>query len=281
MKKIKLDGLKDVLQTFNDHGWEGSFSRGNWRIANGGYDLWFELYYKNQPVVQCVSGELSSNFGLDASEKEMVFGKILEVYDDLKAYPPHRSDLVQSDSVVDAESQPSADTSETRRLNVTVSCMAVYNSCIEVPFDLSFEQALQYAQQHIDEIPLGSLNYVPDSDELDVENCDFEDWDLEESMENEPAQVNKVSLAQQIQSASVRTSASATTPDRQAKEVSADAIQVTLTKGELAMIKESLDVMGDRFADRAGYSSGELYWDLKDKLEGIESKSLDQSILER
>lgn len=281
MENMKLSGLKNVLQAFDEHGWEGSFTRDYWRIANGANDLWFELYYKNQPVVQCISGELSSNFGLDNSEKEMVLSKILEVYEDLKAYQPQLSEHVQSAAVEAPESQPAAGTPETRRLNVTVFCQAVYNSGIDVPTSLSFEDALLYAQKHLHEIPRGSLDYIPFSDELDVENCDFEDLEIEERMGNVLAQVNKVSLDQQIQSASIRSSTDEPASESQTKEVAADTIQVVLSKDELAMIKESLDVLGDRLADRVGYSSGEKYWDLKEKLEGIESKSLNPPTLER
>ncbi len=58
-------------------------------------------------------------------------------------------------------------------LNVTVQCMAYYKSSIKVPDGLSLEEAIAYARDHIDEIPLGDLEYVSDSDELDEENCDF------------------------------------------------------------------------------------------------------------
>ena len=61
-----------------------------------------------------------------------------------------------------------------KRLNVTVQCMAVYNSSIEVPDDMTKEEAIKYANQHLDEIPCGELEYVSDSDELDEENCDFD-----------------------------------------------------------------------------------------------------------
>lgn len=66
-------------------------------------------------------------------------------------------------------------TEKTRKLNVTVQCLAVYNSSIDVPNGLSFEDALRYAKEHLDEIPLGTLEYVSGSDELDEENCDFKD----------------------------------------------------------------------------------------------------------
>lgn len=64
-----------------------------------------------------------------------------------------------------------------KRLNVTVQCMAVYNSSIEVPEEMTFEEAIEYAKNHLEEIPLGELEYVSDSDELDEENCDFDDED--------------------------------------------------------------------------------------------------------
>ena len=62
-----------------------------------------------------------------------------------------------------------------RKLNVTVQCLAVYNSSIEVPADMSEEEAIEYANEHLDEIPLETLEYVSDSDELDEENCSFDD----------------------------------------------------------------------------------------------------------
>ncbi len=62
-----------------------------------------------------------------------------------------------------------------RRFNVTVQCMAVYCSSIDVPDELSFEEAIEYVKRHINEIPLGKLEYVSDSDILDEENCNFDE----------------------------------------------------------------------------------------------------------
>lgn len=62
-----------------------------------------------------------------------------------------------------------------KKLDVTVRCMALYNSCIEVPEEMSIEEAIEYAKKHIADVPLGVLEYVRDSDELDEENCSFED----------------------------------------------------------------------------------------------------------
>lgn len=61
-----------------------------------------------------------------------------------------------------------------KRLNVTVTCMAVYNSAIEVPDNMTIDEAIEYAKEHINEIPIGELEYISDSDELDEENCDFD-----------------------------------------------------------------------------------------------------------
>ena len=67
-----------------------------------------------------------------------------------------------------------------KKLNVTIQCMAVYNSSIEVPEEMTLEEAIEYAKNHLNEIPLEELEYVDDSDILDEDNCDFEEEDDEE-----------------------------------------------------------------------------------------------------
>lgn len=62
-----------------------------------------------------------------------------------------------------------------KRLNVTVTCMAVYNSSIEVPDGMNLTEAIEYAKEHINEIPIGEMEYISDSDILDEENCDFDE----------------------------------------------------------------------------------------------------------
>ena len=61
------------------------------------------------------------------------------------------------------------------RLNVTVYCKAVYNSGIEVPDNMSLEDAIQYARENLDKIPVGVMEYIANSDVLDEENCDLEE----------------------------------------------------------------------------------------------------------
>lgn len=62
-----------------------------------------------------------------------------------------------------------------KKLDVTVQCLAVYNSAIEVPEEMSLEEAIAYARDHLDGIPLSTLEYVYGSDELDEDNCSFDD----------------------------------------------------------------------------------------------------------
>ena len=62
-----------------------------------------------------------------------------------------------------------------KKLHVTATCLAYYESSIEIPDNLNLEEAIEYAKKHIDEIPCGDLEYVSDSDEIDEENCDFEE----------------------------------------------------------------------------------------------------------
>ena len=74
-------------------------------------------------------------------------------------------------------------------LNVTVVCQAYYNGHIEVPDDMTFDEAIEYAREHIDDIPIDShLEYVGGSDELDVDNCDFDEdynYDYDDDEEEE------------------------------------------------------------------------------------------------
>lgn len=71
----------------------------------------------------------------------------------------------------------------TKRLHLTIQCMAVYESGIDVPADMSLEEAIAYAKQHLKDVPLGAMEYVQDSDVLDEENCDFDDYEYGESVE--------------------------------------------------------------------------------------------------
>lgn len=48
---------------------------------------------------------------------------------------------------------------------------------------------------------------------------------------------------------------------------------ISLNQRELDLVKTALDAMGDRVADREGYSSGEAYWDLKEKISSCSEKA--------
>lgn len=65
--------------------------------------------------------------------------------------------------------------SNMRQLNLTINCQAVYNGTIMVPADLSFEEALEYAERRLDDVDLGPLTYIAGTDTLDRDNCDFEE----------------------------------------------------------------------------------------------------------
>lgn len=75
---------------------------------------------------------------------------------------------------------------KTKTLNVTCSCMATYNSSIEVPADMSLEDAIEYAKEHIDEIDIDTpLEYVGDSDSIDEDNCEFSESNCNDNEDNE------------------------------------------------------------------------------------------------
>lgn len=51
--------FRSMLHRFDSAGWKGRNRSGDWEIANGGYDLWFEVYYRGIPVIQCIAGQVS------------------------------------------------------------------------------------------------------------------------------------------------------------------------------------------------------------------------------
>jgi hypothetical protein len=75
-----LGNLRKALITFDYNGRYSS--RGSWSIARGGYDLWFEICYKNTPVIHCVDGELE-NCCLSNDAYIKVCALIHSVYQDI------------------------------------------------------------------------------------------------------------------------------------------------------------------------------------------------------
>ena len=76
-------GLLPILREFDEQGWKGSFSQGSWKIANGGYDLWFEIYYNNSPVMTCIAGKLEV-WGLEKEYLDILCKKVLNKWPHLK-----------------------------------------------------------------------------------------------------------------------------------------------------------------------------------------------------
>lgn len=62
-----------------------------------------------------------------------------------------------------------------KKFNVTMTFLSVGTTTIEVPDELTLEQAIEYAKENIKSIPIPyNAEYVDDSDIIDEENCDFE-----------------------------------------------------------------------------------------------------------
>ena len=91
-EKISLEGLRNCLRKF-DEGVRYAES-GRWSIGKGGYDLAFEVYYRDStdykvPVIDCiqdtwdVNGWLE-NIGLPETEYKRVAKVIMDEYSDVK-----------------------------------------------------------------------------------------------------------------------------------------------------------------------------------------------------
>lgn len=79
-------GLKTALKNFDE---DGRYAKcGNWSIANGGYDLWFEIYYDGYTVLQCINGKLQGGFRpipefTEETEKQLI-KRVKDIYEDLR-----------------------------------------------------------------------------------------------------------------------------------------------------------------------------------------------------
>lgn len=74
---ISFKGLKSALKKFDEN---GKYARcGHWSIANGGYDLYWEIYYKGCPVLQCIAGEVSGGLRPFQEFTEEVENKLIKV----------------------------------------------------------------------------------------------------------------------------------------------------------------------------------------------------------
>ena len=80
---INFRGLKSVLEKFDNN---GKYVEGtHWSITNGGYDLWWELYYDGLPILQCVAGELKIVVcGLTEPTEKRLIENVKSVYADLR-----------------------------------------------------------------------------------------------------------------------------------------------------------------------------------------------------
>ena len=80
---INFRGLKSVLEKFDDN---GKYAEGiHWSIANGGYDLWWELYYDDLPILQRIAGDLEiAVCGLTESAERRLIETVKSVYTHLR-----------------------------------------------------------------------------------------------------------------------------------------------------------------------------------------------------
>ncbi len=83
---INFIGLRTALEKFEENGKHAKC--GKWSIANGGYDLWWEIYYEGYTVLQCIAGRLEGGFKpipefTEETEKELI-KRVKNIYTDLK-----------------------------------------------------------------------------------------------------------------------------------------------------------------------------------------------------
>ena len=74
--------IREMLKTFDRN---GKYSkRGDFHIANGGYDLWWEMYYKGTPFMTCIYGNIEDYPCKGISEDDI--SKIRELIKEVFGY---------------------------------------------------------------------------------------------------------------------------------------------------------------------------------------------------
>lgn len=63
---------------------------------------------------------------------------------------------------------------KTKVLKVTINCFATYESEVVVPEYFTRDEAIEYAKQNLDSIPVGELNWIDDGS-IEEDFCDFEE----------------------------------------------------------------------------------------------------------
>lgn len=78
--------LEQLLKKFEDSS-DTREAFGNWMIAKGGYDLFWELYYTGFPIAQCISNRVSlmceDELRKDGIDTDMVLNCIKKCYPDV------------------------------------------------------------------------------------------------------------------------------------------------------------------------------------------------------
>lgn len=65
---------------------------------------------------------------------------------------------------------------ESKKFNITYQYSMIGTITIDVPKDMTIEEALKYAEDNIEDLPLpDNAEYISESCLLDQENCDFDE----------------------------------------------------------------------------------------------------------
>ena len=85
---------------------------------------------------------------------------------------------------------------ETRPLEVQIGWTVIGRTTIEVPAHLSLQEAIQYAEDHIQEIrnPHETAVYIPDSDFIEENGCRWKDKMPEETEKKLSSDDSKISV---------------------------------------------------------------------------------------
>ena len=84
------ENLSMLMQQYKSNEDESpiALEQGDWMIAEGGYDLWFEVYYKEVTAARCIAGKIETEeccAFMELKDRKIIKEIILDILDYLVA----------------------------------------------------------------------------------------------------------------------------------------------------------------------------------------------------
>lgn len=161
--------------------YENEFEFG--KYSTEGHDFSFSIFIEPEDTLESINFKIREYYeDYDVSEEAALWidntghgknGAPYELEDILDDMKECKSFILELSRIFEKFINPKRGL---KRLNIKMAYTYVGDTYIDVPKNLSLEEAMKYAQEHLGEIPIApNAEYIPDSDTFDLDNCSFEE----------------------------------------------------------------------------------------------------------